>query len=170
MFMVITVILSHWKGVKYCCVWSQFSQDVFQTCCSKSCLGLLSMNLPSLLKFMGYNYLNNLFNQAIHTTFYLSQSVNVVDLHAVQYPQYILLQTNSLAGPGKCASWAPCSWFINACLSDIHLPTSTWYTTYSASGVCRPIFPWVVFFTGRWRIIMSHLVSLQLILFEAACW
>ena len=68
MFMVITVILSHWKGVKYCCVWSQFSQDVFQTCCSKSCLGLLSMNLPSLLKFMGHNCISitSLTKQSTH--------------------------------------------------------------------------------------------------------
>jgi len=51
--MVITVPLSHGKGVKYCCVWSQLSLDVFQTYCSESCLVLLSMNLPSLLKFMG---------------------------------------------------------------------------------------------------------------------
>jgi len=52
--MVITVLFSHEKGVKYCCVWSHFSLDVFETCCSKSCLVLLSMNQPSLLKFMGH--------------------------------------------------------------------------------------------------------------------
>jgi len=51
--MVITVLLSHGERVKYCCVWSQLSLDVFQTCCSTSSLVLLSMNLPSLLKFMG---------------------------------------------------------------------------------------------------------------------
>jgi len=50
--MVITV-LSRGKMMK-CCVWSQFSLDVFQTCCSKSWLVLPSMNLPSLLKFMGH--------------------------------------------------------------------------------------------------------------------
>jgi len=50
---MITVLLSHGIMVKYCCVWSQFALDVYETCCSNSCLVLLSMNLPSLLKFMG---------------------------------------------------------------------------------------------------------------------
>jgi len=77
-----------------------------------------------------YLYLNNLLNQAIHTPFYLSHSVNVAEFHAVRYPRYILLQSNSLAGPGKGALCAPCIWFLNSSLSDIHLPTSTWYTTY----------------------------------------
>jgi len=55
MFMAITILLSCGKGVKYCCVWSQLSLDMFQTCCSKSCLVLICMNLLSLLKVMGYN-------------------------------------------------------------------------------------------------------------------
>jgi len=124
-FMVITVLLSCGKGVKYCSVWSQFSLDVCQTC-----LVLLSMKLPSLLQFMGHNYLNNLLKQAIHTSFYLSHSVNVAEFHALRYPWYVLLQPNSLAETGKGALCAPWIWFLISCMSDIHLPTSTWYTPY----------------------------------------
>ena len=30
----------------------------------------------------------------------------------------------------KVASCVPCIWLQNGCLSDMHLPTSTWYVTY----------------------------------------
>jgi hypothetical protein len=43
---------------------------------------------------------------------------------------YVLLQSNYLAGPGKGAACVPYIWFLNSCLSDIHLTTSTWYTPY----------------------------------------
>jgi len=73
--------------------------------------------------------------------------------HAVRYPRYILLQPNSLGGPGKGALCTPGIWFLNSSLSDIHLPTFTWYTPY-IKGV-QAYFPWVVFFTVRWWVFMS---------------
>jgi hypothetical protein len=60
--MNVTIQLCQYQGreVKYCSVWSQFSLDVliFKTCCSKSCLALLSMTVPSLVKFMGCNFIS----------------------------------------------------------------------------------------------------------------
>ena len=161
MLMVITALLSHEKGVNYCCVWSQFSLDVFQTCCSMSCLVLLSLNLPSLLKFMGCNCISvtSLTKQSTHT-FLPLHSANFVEFHTIRYPWYVLLQPNSLAGPGRGASCAPYIWFINSCSPDTH----------HTSGVFGPTFPWVAFFTGRWWFVMSHLASSLLILFEAASW
>ena len=169
MFIIITVLLTHGKGVKYCCVWSQFSLDVFQTCYSKSCLVLLSINLPSLSRFMGHNSISidSLTKQSTHFST-LSILKNAAEFHAVQYKWYVLLQPNSLAGPGKGASSAPCIWFLNYCSSDIHLPTSTWYTPHIRGF--QDYFSLVVFYIGRWWVFMSHLASSLLTLFEAACW